>query len=85
MNLKKKEYATTKPLELVHTYLCGSTRNKGLNGELYFFLFIDDFTQMTWAFLIKKLETFEYFKIFNEVVENEIDLKIKFLILYNGG
>jgi hypothetical protein len=30
---KSKEYPTTKPLDIVHSYLCGATRMKGLNGE----------------------------------------------------
>ena len=39
-----KEYITSRPLDLVHTYLCGPTITKGLKGECYFVLFIDDFT-----------------------------------------
>jgi hypothetical protein len=30
---KSKEYSTTKPLEIVHTDLCGPTRTNGLNGN----------------------------------------------------
>ena len=44
---KRNEYATTKTLQIVHTNLCGPTRTKGLNGQQYFMLLIDDYTRMT--------------------------------------
>ena len=47
VEFKTKEHSTTRPLELVHTDLCGPTRSKGLNGEEYFMLLIDKFTRMT--------------------------------------
>jgi hypothetical protein len=83
---KSKEYSTTKPLEIVHTDLCGPTRTKGLNGEQYFMLLIDDYTRMTAVFFLKKKsEAFEHFKIYKEMVETETDLKIKCLRSDNGG
>ena len=61
---KKKEHFASLPLELIHTDLCGPVRTKGLDGELYFMLMIDDYTRMTAvSFLKKKYETFECFKI----------------------
>ena len=61
-------------------------RTKGLDGELYFMLMIDDYTRMTTvSFLKKKYEAFEWFKIYKELVENETDLKIKCLRSINGG
>jgi hypothetical protein len=45
---KSKEYNTTKPLEIVHTDLCGPMiRTKGLKGEQYFMLIVDDYTRMS--------------------------------------
>jgi hypothetical protein len=85
-SFKPKEYTTSKPLELVHTDLCGPTRTKIMQGDNYFMLLIDDYTRMTWfAFLKKKSEAFENFKAFKALVENDIDLKIKCLRLDNGG
>ena len=76
----------TKTLEIVHTNVCGLMRTKGINGESYFLLFIDDHTGMTWVFFLKKKsEAFECFKIFKEVLQNKIDLNIKSIILDNGG
>jgi transposase InsO family protein len=86
VEFKTKEHSTTKPLELVHTDVCGPTRSKGLNGEEYFMLLVDDFTRMTWVCHLKmKSEAFECFKIFKELVENEVELTIKCLRSDNGG
>jgi transposase InsO family protein len=86
MSFKTKEYATSKPLELVHTYLYGPTRTKSLQGESYFMLLIDDYTRMNWVtFLKNKSEAFEIFKAFKALVEKEIDMKIKCLRSDNGG
>jgi hypothetical protein len=44
---KSMEYSTTSPLEIVHTDLVGPTATKGLKGERYFMLLVDDYTRMT--------------------------------------
>jgi len=86
IRFKTKEPSTKKPLEIEHANVCGPMRTTGLNGEIYFMLFVDDFTWMTWMFLLKKKsETFNCFQIFKELTENEIDMKIKFLRSDNGG
>ena len=54
VDFKTNEYSTTKPLKIVHTDLCGPMRTKGLEGELYFMLLIDDYTRMTWVCFLKK-------------------------------
>jgi transposase InsO family protein len=83
---KSKEYSTTRPLEIVHTDLVGPTTTKGLKGEKYFMLLVDDYTRMTAVFFLKnKSESFENFKIYKEMVENEMDSKIKCLRYDNGG
>jgi hypothetical protein len=62
---KSKEYSTTRPLEIVHIDIVGSTTTKGLKGEKYFMLLVDDYTRMTAVcFLKNKSEAFENFKIF---------------------
>jgi transposase InsO family protein len=83
---KSKEYSMTRPLEIVHTDLVGPTTTKGLKGEKYFMLLVDDYTRMTAVFFLKnKSEAFENFKIYKEMVENEMDSKIKCLRSDNGG
>jgi hypothetical protein len=86
IRLKKKEYSTSKPLELVHAELCRPTRTKKLQGESYFMLFIDDFTRMHWLrFLKEKSEALNKFKSFKTLVENEKETKIKCLRSGNSG
>jgi hypothetical protein len=59
---KTKEYATSKPLELVHIDLRGPTRKKIFQGESYFMLLIDAYTIMTWVTFLKNIsEAFEKF------------------------
>jgi hypothetical protein len=83
---KSKEYSTTRPLEIVHTDLVGPTTTKGLKGEKYFMLLVDDYIRMAAVcFLKNKSEAFENFKIYKEMVENEMDSKIKCLRYDNGG
>jgi hypothetical protein len=86
IRFKEKEYSTSKPLELVHTDLCGPKRTKSLQGESYFMLFIDEFTRMGWVcFLKEKSEALNKFKAFKTLVENEKETKIKCLRSDNGG
>jgi hypothetical protein len=68
---KSKEYSTTRPLEIVHTDLVGPTRTKGLKGEKYFMLLVDDYKRMSAVLFLKnKSESFENFNIYKEMVEN---------------
>jgi hypothetical protein len=47
---------------------------RGLKGEKYFILFVDDYTRMiAVCFLMKKSKSFENFKVYKEIVENEMD------------
>jgi transposase InsO family protein len=83
---KLKEYSTTRPLEIVHTDLVGPTTTKGLKCEKYFMLLVDDYTRMTAVFFLRnKLEAFENFKVYKELVQSEMDSKIKCLRYDNGG
>jgi transposase InsO family protein len=84
--IKSKEYSTTRPIEILHTNLVGPTTTKGLKCEKYSMLLVDDYTRMTTVlFLRNKSEAFENFKVYKEMVENEIDSKIKSLRSDNGG
>jgi transposase InsO family protein len=83
---KSNEYSTTRPLKIVHIDLIGPTTTNGLKGEKYFMLLVDDYRRMTAVcFLKNKSEAFENFKIYKEMVENEMDSKIKCLRSDNGG
>jgi transposase InsO family protein len=83
--LKSKEYSTTRPLEIVNIDLVGPTTTNVLKGEKYFMLLVDDYTRMTAVFFLKnKSKAFENFKIYKEMVENEMDSRIKCLRSDNG-
>jgi transposase InsO family protein len=70
----------------VHTDLVGPTTTKGLKGERYFMLLVDDYTRMiAVCFLKNKSKAFENFNIYKEMVENEMDSRIKCLRSDNGG
>jgi transposase InsO family protein len=70
----------------MHTDLVGPTKTKELKGEKYFMLLVDDYTRMIAVFFLKnKSEAFENFKIYKEMVENEMDSRIKCLRYDNGG
>lgn len=73
-------------LELVHTDLCGPISVESLVGSRYFLLFIDDYSRMNWAYFLKhKSESFECFKKFKALVENQSGQRIKTLHSNRGG
>jgi transposase InsO family protein len=75
-----------RPLEIFHIDLVRPTTTKGLKGGKYFMLLVDDYTRMTTIFFLRnKSEAFENFKVYKEMVENEMDSKIKCLRYDNGG
>jgi hypothetical protein len=83
---KSKEYSTTIPLDIVLTDVVGPNITKGLKGDKYFMLLVDEYTIMNVVLFLKnKSKAFENFKIYKEMVENEIDSKIKCLRSDNGG
>ena len=85
-SFKTKEHHTRKPLELVHTDLCGPVRTQSMYGERYFMLCIDDYSRMTWvSFLKHKSKALEIFKAFKNQVENQIGRRIKCLRSDRGG
>jgi transposase InsO family protein len=77
----QKNIQRKRPLEIVHTDLVGPNTTKGLKGEKYFLLLVDDYTRMTAFFFLKnKSEAFENFNIYKEM-----DSKIRCLRYDNGG
>lgn len=72
-------------LELVHTDVCGPMRTASMSNNLYFILFIDDLTRMTWVyFLTNKSQVFSVFKKFKALVERQSSCKLKTLRSDNG-
>ncbi len=60
----------TKPLEIVHSDVCGPMRTTSLGGARYFVTYIDNFSRKVWVYLLKsKGECLEKFKEFKALVE----------------
>ncbi|XP_074342697.1 uncharacterized protein LOC141680342 [Apium graveolens] len=69
-----------RPLQLIHSDLCGPMSIFSLGGNRYFISFIDDYSRKVWVYCLKeKSEAFGKFKDFKVKVENVTGLKIKTL------
>jgi hypothetical protein len=86
VTFKGKQHHSNGLLDLAHTNLCGSSKTRGLQGDKYFMLPIDDYSRMMWVtFLREKSKDLENLKIFKAMVEIEIGLKLKCLRSNRGG
>lgn len=76
---------TSEILELVHSDVSGKLP-ESFSGYRYFLTFIDDFSRKVFIYFLKyKSETFEKFKNFRTLVENQTGKKIKKFRSDNGG
>ena len=83
---KEATSRATKPLELVHTDVCGPINPPPSGKSKYFLLFINDCSRKTWVYrLEQKSEAFVAFKNFKTHVEKESGYKIKALRSNQGG
>nr|GEU30453.1 serine carboxypeptidase-like 16 [Tanacetum cinerariifolium] len=84
--LKESTSRAKEPLQLIHTDLCGPITPPSHGKNLYFMLFIDDYSRKTWVyFLNEKSQAFKAFKKFKAMVEKEKGLKIKSMRSDRGG
>ena len=44
---------STRPLELIHMDLFGSTKTKSLNENRYVLILVDDFSRFTWIYFLE--------------------------------
>lgn len=64
---KDGAWRARRPLELVHSDLCGSMQRQSLEGSKYFLTFIDDYSRKIWVYFLKnKFEVFENFVCFKD-------------------
>jgi len=50
---KNQVWIVDQKLQPIHTYVCDPMKIESLNGNKYFFVFIDDCTRMCWVYFIK--------------------------------
>ena len=75
---KAKGYRATKPLELVHTYVCGPMRVQARGGYEYFVTFTDDYSRYGFVYLMhQKSETFDKFREYKAEAEKQLGVHIK--------
>lgn len=84
---KSRDYIkSTRPLELVHSDVCGPMENVSLGGSRYFVSFIDDFSRYTHVYFIdKKSDVFSVFRDFEASVSNQTGQTIATLRTDGGG
>ena len=76
----------SKPLELIHTDVCGKLSSKSFGGAEYFVTFTDDKTRYVWVYVMKKKsEVFERFCEWKSEVEKSLGQSVKVLRSDNGG
>ena len=76
----------TKPLQLVHSDLCGPFSIPSMSGAKYFITFIDNTTRFTVVSFVKqKAQAFSAFSAFKSLAENQTNHKIKVKHSDNGG
>lgn len=81
-----KNPRSRRPLELIHSDVCGPLNPETFDKKKYFCTFIDDFTHFVMVFLLtNKNEVFECFKQYKEAAEVHFKLKISRLRVDNGG
>lgn len=76
----------TKPLQIVHTDLCGKMRTQSQRGALYLLTFTDEYTRWTDVYFLRsKDQVHEVFPEYKTRIENQTGHKIKYLQSDNGG
>lgn len=81
----KAVHRTKDILDYIHIDCWGPSRVESIDGHIYFLSIIDDYSRMTWIFLMKhKSDAFGKFKEWKTLVENQTEKKVKRLHTYNG-
>lgn len=61
--------------EIVHSNLTRPFDIPSLGGNMYYLIFIDDFSKKSWVYILKeKSETLDKFKEFKSMVENKVGI-----------
>ena len=83
---KHSTRVTTKPLELIHSDVCGPMSVPSIGGSRYFISFIDNFSRYTVTYMMKKKsEALEKFKLYVAMAETKFGHKVVTCRNDNGG
>ena len=83
---KASSNKTSRPLQLVHSDVCGPMSENSIGGSKYVLTFTDDYTKyVTVYFLKRKSEVFAKFQECVSMMENTTGFKIQTLRSDNGG
>jgi len=83
---KDVNWKANKPLELVHTDVCGPIKPMLTGHNRYFITFIDDFSRKTWVYFLKrKSEMLNCFKDFKAIIEKQSGYNIRTMKSDQGG
>ncbi|KAJ6937917.1 hypothetical protein NC652_012263 [Populus alba x Populus x berolinensis] len=83
---KEVNWRAKRPLELVHTDVCGPITPMSTGQNRYFLTFTDDFSRKTWIYFLKrKSEVFNCFKDFKAIVEKQTGYTIRTVRSDQGG
>ena len=86
---KRDQHHTTKPMEIIHTDICGPMQIESLGGSRYILMFTDDYSRYTIVYFLKsKDETLSKFKEYVNLVENQTGCgegRVKIVRSDNGG
>jgi len=78
-------HTTKATLDNVHSDCWAPSRISPLGGQRYFLSIIDDYSRMTWVFMMKhKSEAFKFFKHLTILMMNQTRKKVKHLRVDNG-
>jgi transposase InsO family protein len=73
------------PFDLVHTNVWGPSPITSESGYRWYIIFVDDFSRMTWLYLLKsKEEVKEIFRIFITMIKTQFEKNIKVVRSDNG-
>nr|GEY78739.1 putative ribonuclease H-like domain-containing protein [Tanacetum cinerariifolium] len=75
----------SEPLQLLHMDLFGPTSIRSIDHKYYCLVIIDDYSRFCWVFFLEhKDETYPIFKNFINLVENQLNKKVKTIRCDNG-
>lgn len=81
----KNERRASRPLELIHSDVCGPMEETSIGGSRYFILFIDDYSRrLSIYFLKNKSEALDAFETYKSYVEKHTGYQILALRFDNG-